>query len=316
MRNCLIVDEMHPSLFPLLEEAGIVYDYVPSITKEQVLSKIGEYEGIIVRSKLKLTEEAFLLSPHLRYVARAGSGKDNIDVEAAEKRGIAVLNSPEGNRDAVAEHTIGLILNLINKISSASAEVKLGIWKREENRGVELGYLTVGIIGYGHTGKAVGKRLGCFGCNVLAYDINGIPNPDRDVKEASLQQIQKQADIITLHIPLDSRNKHFVNADFFKKLEKPIWFINAARGEVVNTLDLIEALRQGKVIGAGLDVLENEKLASYTSSEKEMLNTLSSFPQVILTPHVAGWTHESYRKISEFLGHKIKTFYKEDSILK
>lgn len=309
MRNCLIIDEMHPAIFPLLEEVGIHYQYQPLITKEEVLETISQYEGVIVRGKLRLDNAFFARASQLRFVARAGSGKDNIDVEEAERRGIAVLNSPEGNRNAVAEHAIGLMLNLLNRITSANEEVKKRQWNRESNRGVELGHQTIGIIGFGHTGQAVAKCLSGFGCHTLAYDINGIQDPLPFVQVATLEEIQRESDIITLHIPLDDRNRNFIDTQFIHQLAKPIWLINTARGEVIETSALIEALKSGKIKGAGLDVLENEKIQAFTEKENQWFDALAAMPQVVLTPHVAGWTHESYRKISEVLGEKICQFY-------
>jgi D-3-phosphoglycerate dehydrogenase len=270
------------------------------------------YDGIIVRSKLKIDKDFFAKATALRFVARAGSGKDNIDVQEAEKRGIVILNAPEGNRDAVAEHAVGLLLNLLNKINQANEEVKNGQWKREANRGVELGHQTVGIIGYGNTGQSFARCLSGFGCRILAYDVKDIPEPFPYVQSVDLERLQKEADVISLHIPLDARNRHFVDASFIHRLSKPVWLINTSRGEVVNTPDLIEGLRTGEILGAGLDVLENEKLATYTAEESERFRALADLSQVILSPHVAGWTHESYRKISEILGAKIQSFYLEN----
>lgn len=309
MRNCLIIDEMHPAIFTLLESAGIHYDYKPQITRNEVLSSISNYEGIIVRSKMKLDKDFLEKASHLKYIARAGSGKDGIDTEEAERRGIVTFNAPEGNRDAVAEHAIGLMLALLNNIVKSNAEVKNFIWKREANRGVELGHLTVGIIGYGNTGKAVSRRLAAFGCEVLAYDVKGIHSDESGIISSTLDEIYGKADLVSFHIPLNSRNMHFVDKKMIEAFSKPFWFINTSRGEIVNTQDLLAALHSGKILGAGLDVLENEKLASYSQEEKNQLEALAALEQVILTPHVAGWTHESYRKISEVLGAKLKAFY-------
>lgn len=310
MPNCLVVDDMHPSLLVILEQKGISVRYEPTITKDQVLHIINDFEGIVVRSKFKIDKSFLELARHLKYIARAGSGKDNIDVAEAERLGIAILNAPEGNRDAVAEHAIGLLLNLLNNISKANAEVKSRIWKRENNRGVELGDKTVAIIGYGHTGRAVSKRLSGFGCKVLAYDINGIQNPESGVETASMEDIYRDAEVVTLHIPLDHRTKYLVDSHFLAQFRHPIWFINTSRGEVVHTRDLIQALAHGHVLGAGLDVLENEKLDQLNVNQEAQLTQLSGMQNVILSPHVAGWTHESYRKISEVLAQKIIGFYK------
>jgi len=308
--NCLIIDDMHTSIISMLEASGIQTDYEPQISREAILERIKNYEGIIVRSKIKIDHEFLNKASNLKYIARAGAGKDNIDTELAEKMGITILNAPEGNRDAVAEHVIGMILNLINKISSSDKEVRNNIWKREANRGKELSNLTVGIIGFGNTGRAVAKRITCFGCKVLANDIREVQNPEPGVINSGLQDFFDQADIVSIHIPLDSHNRSFINKDFFSKFKKPIWFINSARGEVVNTHDLVQELNSGKVLGAGLDVLENEKLESLTEDQRNDFEALCAMPNVILTPHVAGWTHESYKKISEVLGLKIDQFYK------
>lgn len=301
---------MHPSIIKILEETGIETHYEPTITQEAIFEKIKDYEGIIVRGKIKLDKDFFKKATNLKYIGRAGAGKDNIDLEVAESLGITILNAPEGNRDAVAEHVIGMILNLLNKISGADKEIRNRIWKREANRGVELGSQTVGVIGFGNTGREVAKRLTSFGCKVLAYDIRGIKYSELGVIISSLENIFQEADIVSLHIPLDNHNRNLVNKDFFVKFQKPIWLINTARGEIVNTADLLEQIKIGKVLGAGLDVLENEKLETLSLPQKQNFEDLIKLPNVLLTPHVAGWTFDSYRKISEVLGRKIALFYK------
>jgi D-3-phosphoglycerate dehydrogenase / 2-oxoglutarate reductase len=308
MISCLIIDDMHPIILSILKELGIDAHYLPLIKKEEVLEKIGAYEGIIVRSKLKLDKSFFDKATKLKFIARAGSGTDNIDVSEAQRLGIEILNAPEGNRDAVAEHAMALLLNLLNKIKASDTEVRNKVWMREANRGIELGHQTVGIIGYGNTGRAFSKRLSSFGCKVLAFDINGIKNPELGTQAVEMAAIFENADVLSLHIPLDARNKHIVNHEFLNHFKKPIWLINTARGELVKTSDLIDALESGKVRGAGLDVLENEKLQSYTEDENSLFEQMAMMNNVILTPHVAGWTHESYLKISEVLGGKIKEF--------
>lgn len=310
MSKCLIIDDMHPALFPFLEEAGLTIDYRPEMESTEIVQIVGEYEGIVVRGKLRLDKSFFEKATKLKFVARAGSGKDNIDEIEAERLGIALLNAPEGNRDAVAEHAIGMLLNLLNNIKIADQEVRSGIWKREPNRGNELGFKKVGIIGYGNTGRAISKRLASFGCEILAYDTNPEQVPEVGSRLVDMETIFAEAEILSLHIPLNEQNKHLVTKDFFARFAKPIWFLNTARGELVKTEDLIAALKTGKVLGAGLDVLENEKLDKYSEQEKAQLAELASFPHVIFSPHIAGWTHESYRKISEVLGQKIKNFYK------
>ncbi len=308
MTNCLIIDDMHPAIFSILELAGVHVDYKPELHKNEILLILNQYQGIVVRSKIKLDKAFFAKATSLKFIARAGAGTDNIDVEEAQRLGITILNAPEGNRDAVAEHAIGLLLNLLNRIRISDKEVRNKIWKREANRGIELGHQTVGIIGYGNTGRAISKRLLGFGCDVLAFDIHGIENPESGTKAAELETIIAEADILSLHIPLTPANKHLVDAAFLAQFRKPIWLINTARGELVKTADLIQALETNKVLGAGLDVLENEKLDSFSEEENAQFEQLASMSNVILSPHVAGWTHESYQKISEVLGRKIKQF--------
>jgi len=309
MPKCLIIDDMHPAIFPFLEEVGFTIEYSPEIERNEVLQIVGKYEGIVVRSKLKLDKSFLAKANQLKFIARAGSGKDNIDEVEAEKLGIQLLNAPEGNRDAVAEHAIGLMLNLLNNIRIADQEVRRGIWNREPNRGTELGFKKVGIIGYGNTGRAISKKLASFGCEILAYDSNPEQVPEVGSRLVDMETIFAEAEILSLHIPLNEQNKHLVTKEFFARFAKPIWFVNTARGELVKTQDLIDALKTRKVLGAGLDVLENEKLEKYSEQEKAQFAELAVFPNVIFSPHIAGWTHESYRKISEVLGQKIKNLY-------
>lgn len=309
MTSCLIIDDMHPAIFSILEELGIRVQYEPLIKKEEVFAIIGQYEGIVIRSKLELDKAFFEKATNLKFIARAGSGTDNIDVSEAERLGVTILNAPEGNRDAVAEHAMGLLLNLLNKIKTSDTEVRNKVWMREANRGIELGHQTVGIIGYGNTGRAFSKRLSSFGCKVFAYDIHGIEAPEIGTVASTMESIFAEVDILSLHIPLNAENKHMVDAVFLNRFKKPIWLINTARGELVKTSDLILALENNQVRGAGLDVLENEKLSSYSESENQLFEQLALMNNVILTPHVAGWTYESYQKISEVLGGKIKQLF-------
>jgi len=311
MPNCLIIDDLHPAIFPILTEIGIEVDYKPEIKREEVLKVVGNFEGIVVRSKLKLDKDFFKYATRLKYIARAGSGKDNIDTDEADLLGIKILNAPEGNRDAVAEHTMGMLLNLLNNIKVSDIQVRKRIWNREANRGTELGHKTVAIIGYGNTGRSFSKRLIGFGCKVLFYDINLMKTPEVGANEASLEMIFTEADILSLHIPLNDNNKHLVTETFINKFAKPFWFLNTSRGELVNTYDLIRALKSNKILGVGLDVFENEKLETYTEKEKNEFEELASLPNVIFSPHIAGWTHESYLKISEVLGSKIRKFYEK-----
>ncbi len=305
--SVLIIDEMHPSIEPLLNEIGVQVDYRPKITRKETLDIIANYEGVIVRSKLTFDKTLIDQAAQLQFIARAGSGLDIIDVEYALSKNIEVFNAPEGNRDAVAEHTLGLILGIMHKINKAHQEVKQLTWNREDNRGTELKHKTVAVIGYGNVGREVVNRLQCFGCKVLIYDKykTGFSNNQPPLKEASLEEIFEKSDIVSYHIPLTPETKGLVNRDYLAKFKKPILLINTARGELVHLSDLCQALQQGTVLGAGLDVLENEKLATLTTSQKADFEYLAAYPQVILTPHVAGWTKESYIRINEVLVQKI-----------
>ncbi|SFE42083.1 NAD(P)-dependent oxidoreductase [Thermoflexibacter ruber] len=305
-KKILIVDEMHSSLLPMLQEIGFQADYQPKITKEEVLASIGEYEGIVVRGKLKIDKPFLEKAQRLRFIARAGAGLDQIDIEETQKRNIALLNAPEGNRDAVAEHCVGMLLCLFNKINLADKQVRNLVWDREGNRGIELMGKTVGIMGYGNMGRAFAQRLVGFGCRVLAYDLCDEKVTDSFVIKSSLAQIQAEADIFSLHIPLTPENKQIFTAIFFDNFQKNIFIINTARGELLDLQVLKEKLRSGKIRGACLDVLENEKLATMTEKQKEAFEVLKTMDNILFTPHVAGWTVESYIRINEVLVEKIR----------
>lgn len=309
--DCLIVDEMHGSLLPMMERAGIRAVYKPKASREEVLAEIGAYQGIVVRSKLRLDGPFFQKAPSLRWVARAGAGTDNIDMAAAEARGLTVFNAPEGNRDAVGEHTLGLLLALLNRIPQGDAEVRGGIWRREANRGYEVGGKTVGLIGYGNMGQAFAKRLQGFGCRVIAYDKYREDWPDAWVERVTLEDLISRVDILSLHIPLTRETRGWINASFFGNLQNPIWLVNTARGEIVSSADLLYAVQQGRVRGAALDVLENEKFETLLTPERAVLKGLVDTGKVLFTPHVAGWTHESYVRINEVLVQKILDAFPE-----
>lgn len=305
--KCLIVDDMHPIIISKLEEIGIEVDYKPGITRESVLETIHKYHGLIVRSKLKIDRLLLENASKLLFIARAGAGLDQIDVPEVEKRNVQLFNAPEGNRDALAEHTIALMLAVLNNIVSSNNEVKNKIWKREANRGHELGQKVVAIIGCGFMGRAVVDRLGAFGCKVLIYDKNyQIQNLPQFASNASMEEIFEKADLVSFHFPLDDANHNLVNKEYLSKFKKNIWVINTARGEIMPVKDLLELLRGGKISGAGLDVLENEKFNTYTDEQTKNFEALAELPNVILTPHVGGWSFESYVRISEVLADKIK----------
>lgn len=302
--NCLIVDEMHPSLAKSLQDYGIGVSYRPKINREEIISVLPDFQGLVIRSKT-IVDKQLIGNSKLKFVARAGAGIDNLDTDFLNEKGIAILNAPEGNRDAVGDHTLGLILNLFNNIVKSNNEVKKGIWDREGNRGTELNSKVVGLIGFGNTGRAVAKRLKPFGCEIIAYDkYNG--NFDVDfVREVNLSEIQKYADLISFHVPLTIETHNQFNLDFINKMEKPFYVINTSRGEILSNEDLITGLTEGKILGAGLDVLENEKIERLPPLQKTHFQKLVNFNNVLITPHIAGWTLESYKRINEVLFEKI-----------
>lgn len=304
-KKILIVDDMHLSILKMLENLDFEVIYQPTIQRNDIFLIIKDVVGLIIRSKTKIDAEFLGYASHLQFIARAGAGLDLIDVELALQNNILLLNAPEGNRDAVAEHTLGLMLNLFNKISVADKEIRNKIWEREQNRGFEIKNKTVGIIGFGNIGQEVAKRLANFDCKILVYDRSKKDFSNIKATEATLAQIFDEADILTLHIPLDKKNLKWVNKDFLQKFKKPIWLINTARGEILCLEALIEGLESGKIIGAGLDVLENEKLNTLSPLQQLHFDYLTQSKRVILTPHVGGWTYESYERISEVLAQKI-----------
>ena len=307
----LITDDVHPLLKQGLEQDGFTVDYRPAIKPEEVLEIIPGYEGLVINSRVYAGKELIDRGTKLKFICRAGSGLEVIDTAYAAQKNIAAFNSPEGNRTAVAEHALGMLLNLMNNISKADAEIRNYEWKREENRGHELTGKTVGIIAYGHNAQAFAKVLQGFDVQVLTYDkyVQGYSNGY--VKEATLQQIFESADVLSLHLPLTDETKYLVDYKFLSSFKKPIWFINISRGKVLRTADLLKCIAEGKVKAAGLDVFENEKLSTLTGEEKKVFDTLLAEKRVLLTPHVAGWTHESKQKIAEVLLGKIRALYAE-----
>lgn len=307
--KCLIIDPMHSSLFAMLQEIGWDSDYQPDITREEVKSKHIGYQGIIVRSKTPIDRELLGPNPTVKFIGRAGAGLDNLDLPYLLEKNIQVLHASEGNRDAVAEHAVGLLLTLIRNIAKADQEVKKFMWAREANRGSEIMSKTVGIIGYGNTGRAFARRLSGFGCNVLAYDKYKSNFSDTYCKEVKAETIFEEADILSLHIPLTGETRMLVDIDYFKRFKKPIILINTARGEIVSLAAVDKALVEGYLRGAALDVLENEKLNQLTPVQKEAFNSLRERSNVIFTPHIAGWTFESHVKINVALVQKISALH-------
>ncbi len=306
MKKVLIIDQMHASICPMLEEIGYAPTYLPEVTRKEILSTISDFEGIIVRSKTQINKELLDKATKLKFIGRAGAGVDQIDVKEVEKKGIVLLNAPEGNRDALGEHTVGLLLSLTNKITCADKEIRSFIWDREGNRGNEIGGLTIGLFGYGNMAKAFAQRLVSFGCKVLAYDKYKTDFSDEFAQESSLEKIQQEADIFSLHTPLTEETNKFINEKFIAKFKKNIWLVNTSRGEIVPIKDVLKLLGTGKLKGCALDVLEKEKFDLLSENEQKNYQILFEKKNVVLTPHVAGWSVESYRRINEVLIGKIK----------
>ena len=304
----LLLDKNHPLIAEQLSEKGFVLEEDFSSSYEQVLEKIHLYEGIIIRSRIPLDAHFLEKAKNLKFIARVGAGMENIDTAKAQELGIKLINSPEGNKDAVAEHVIGTLLVLMNRLFISSNEVKKGIWLREENRGEEILGKTFGIIGYGNMGKAVAKRLSGFGCKTIFYDIK--PNlSDEFATQVSLQELQENADILSLHTPLTEDTLYMIDEEFISKMKKNFYFINTARGKNLKTSALVNALKSGKIKGACLDVLEYEKTSfENLETKNEDLEYLLNSEKTIITPHIAGWTHESKIKLAQVIVDKILAF--------
>jgi D-3-phosphoglycerate dehydrogenase len=298
----LIVDDVHPVLIDGLTEKGFSVLYIPESSRNQIIEKLKEgFEILVIRTKTMVDKEMLQSAQNLQIIARAGAGLDNIDEEEAQKLGILCINAGEANSDAVGDHTLAMLLGGLNNLYQAQTEVRNKIWLREENRGVELAGKTAAIIGYGNTGKAVAKRLVAFGVKVLAYDkyLNGFSN--EQIFEASMNEIFENADIVSLHIPLTSETNGMVDLQFLQKFKKPIFFLNLSRGKIVNTTELIQAIKTGIVWKCALDVLENEKFYTLNAAQEKDFEFLSNSSKVSLSPHIGGWTVESYKKISTVL---------------
>ncbi len=305
----LIADDVHPVLMDRLQLLpGVEIDYQPHIPAENIGEAMRTANGLVIRTKCQITGAMMAAAPGLRWIARAGAGLDNIDEGAASALGITLFNAPEGNRDAVGEHVIGMLLTLFNKLHTAHREVINGVWQREANRGVELMGKTVGLIGYGNNGRATAQKLSGFGVKVLAYDKYLSGYGDAYATEAGMERLFESCDVLSLHLPLTTESRGMIDADYLGRFEKPIYLINAARGELVRLKDLALAIDKAQVTGACLDVLENEKTGLLSPEEKALYQRLADTGRVLFSPHVAGWTVESYRKISEVLAGKISTW--------
>ncbi len=313
----LHADTNHPALMKKLADAGHhnIEGYEQS--RETTLENQHLYDGIVIRSRYKIDREFLEAAPNLKFIARVGAGLENIDTELADELGIKLFSAPEGNCNAVGEHSLGMLLSLFNKLNKADKEVREGLWQREENRGIELDGKTVGLIGYGNMGKAFAKKLRGFDVDTIFYDIKE-NLADDNARQVGYEEFCEKADVVSLHVPWTNETNQMINTEFIKMFKKPFWFINTSRGKNVVTADLVHALKNGKVLGAGLDVLEYEKSSfeSLFANEKnvamsaadpipEAMRELMFMPNTLLTPHIAGWTVESHRKLAEVIANKI-----------
>lgn len=309
MKKILFVDTVHPVLEERLISLGYYCEHDLTSSKDMIESKIENYFGIVIRSRFPINSQFLEKAINLKFIARSGAGLENIAVLFAEKKGIKVFNSPEGNMDAVGEHAVGMLLMLFNQLKKGDNEIRKGIWDREGNRGLELSEKTVGIIGYGNMGKAFAEKLRGFGCRVIAFDKYKKEFGNGSVEEVDLTTVFKETDILSIHLPLSDETYHYVNEVFISKFEKPVYLINTARGNNVYVSDLVKGLKTKTVLGACLDVLEYETKSFETINSGELpedFKYLTNSDQVILSPHVAGWTEESYIKLSSFLADKIE----------
>jgi D-3-phosphoglycerate dehydrogenase len=308
----LFLDTTHPSLPEGLEASGFECIHTPAVSREEILPLLGDYDGIIVRSKIRLDREAIDRAGRLKFIGRVGAGMENIDQAYAESKGIACLNAPEGNRDAVGEQAVGMLLMLFNHLRRADQEVRKGIWIREGNRGTEIGGKTIAIIGYGNMGSAFAEKLSGFGAEVIAYDKYKTGFSEMFIREVTMETVFQEADVVSLHVPLTDETHGLVNRDWLNRFRKPITVINTSRGQCLDTAALLDAIDEGKVVGAALDVLEYEKL-SFENLESESLpepfRRLINCDNVVLSPHIAGWTHESNIKMAKILVEKIKKIW-------
>ena len=308
MKRVLITDDCHPLLTEGLTQMGFTCDFEPDITLEETQRVIPDYEGLIINSKIFVNREFLDSAVKLRFVGRLGSGMEIVDRVYAASRGVAVVSSPEGNRNAVAEQALGMLLALANNMLRADREVRQNIWRREANRGWELKGKTIGIVGFGHTGSQFARKLAGMEMTVLAYDKYkpaGYAAGLDWVQETTLESIQMQSDIVSLHLPLTGETKHLLDNRFIDRCKKGFMLVNTSRGGCVQTADVAAALEDGRIGGACLDVFENEKPPTFSDAERQLYSRLHAMENVVLTPHIAGWTHESKRRMAEVLLEKI-----------
>ena len=304
----LLADSNHVILNETLIAAGIECDKFWDKSKEELIAILPNYDAVVLRSKFKITKEIIDSCPNLKCIGRVGAGMENIDVDYATQKGIKCVHAPEGNMDAVGEHALGMLLMLLNNIKKADAEVRKGIWIRAENRGVEIKHMTVGIVGYGFMGSSFAQKLTGLGCEILAYDKYKTGFGSKYVKETHMQEIYERADILSLHIPYNNETHYMLDKQFIGSFKKPIYVVNTARGKCLNTADLVEGLKSGKVLGACLDVLEYETVSFESldqNSFPEPFKYLIGSDRTVLTPHIAGWTHDSNYKMSKVIAEKM-----------
>tara|TARA_B100000508_G_scaffold75230_1_gene58560 strand:- start:6062 stop:7009 length:948 start_codon:yes stop_codon:yes gene_type:complete len=309
----LFIDTVHPILEERLTKKGFICIDGTEWSREKCLEEINRFQGIVVRSRFPIDKEFLTAATELKFIARSGAGLENIDLETAEKNGVTCFNAPEGNRNAVGEHALGMLLSLFNNLCRGNSEVRQGIWKREENRGIELDGKTVGIIGYGNNGGAFAKKLSGFDVKVLAYDKYKSGYGDQYAEEAVMEDLFEQCDVLSFHIPQNKETLFMADEEFFGNFQKPIYVINLARGKIIRTKDLLSGLQEKRILGACLDVLEYEKASfekTLAADDNPDFKSLLKMENVLFSPHVGGWTHESYFKLSDVLADKILDQFK------